>query len=204
MTESLWLTFLQAATLTLGAGALFALPVGVGLLFAPHRLAKAAFMLDRWVSLERLLQRLEKNHRLERYFYRHHKRFGLFLAVSAAYNLYFQATYPAARLGALFSTGRHAELAHWLLTSAWWTLLAGNAVALLVGLTVFRRPSLLKGVEAIANRWVGDEPLNLALDRSHFGVQRTLYRHRQLTGLVIVGAALYILATLGLYAPRLF
>ena len=150
------------------------------------------------------MEQLNSTYHLERFFYRNHKKFGAFLMVGSAYNLYFQATYKGAVVTALFSTQRGVEIAGWLGHAAWLTLLPVNLVAAVIGAVVFHRPSLLKGVEALANRWVGDEPLARAADHTRFGIQRTLYRHRRLTSLTIIGGALYTLATLGLYARRLF
>jgi hypothetical protein len=204
MTESLWLTFLQTAILALGAGALFALPVGLALLFAPDRLAKMLFVLDRWIPLDGIVERLNATYRLERLFYRNHKKFGLFLVIGSAYNLYFQATYRGAEIATLFAIPKHAEIVGWLSHSIWLVLLLANTAALVIGAVVFHRPSLLKGIEAFANHWIGDEPLTITLDQARFGVQRILYRHRRLTGLAIVGGAFYVLATLALYARHLF
>lgn len=98
--------------------------------------------------------------RVERFIYRHHRQFGSAIIAGALTLLYLlyrghlQLTdIPAWRI----SIGlRTADLVAWILAVA----------VLLIGFAMLIRPSLLKGIEAVSNRWI---PLPRPASR-HIGI----------------------------------
>lgn len=91
----------------------------------------------------RILALLDHQWRLERLAYRHHRLFGGLVVAVGAFFLW-QAT--RTELAGLLGDRSTASV---LL----WCLLAGQGFNILVGLVVFFRPSLLKPLESVSNRW---------------------------------------------------
>lgn len=101
---------------------------------------------------------LDRSWWVERYIYRHHLAFGAAIIAGALAFLALLARYhgvggeithwPAFRGAQLMLLGR---LAAWLFA----------ALALVIGVIVVVRPSVLKTIEAISNRWVEPSPTAL-------------------------------------------
>lgn len=152
-----------------GAG-LISVIAGLGLLVAPARLRRA--------YRESPLARFDRTVNMERFLYRHHRPFGLLVAAGAGFS-----ALTLVSLAELWSA-LQAPIGLMVL------LVAANAVALLLGLVIFFRPSLLKRPETIANQWL-PEP-------SHRGGARSatdLYRLRW-GGALLFGAGCALLALL--------
>ncbi len=98
---------------------------------------------ERRGGLTAALRLLDRQWRIERLVYRHHRIFGLLMIAAGSFCLW-QLT--RAELSAVLDGGSSASI---LL----WALLLGQAFTLLVGMVVFFRPSLLKPLETISNRW---------------------------------------------------
>ncbi len=94
----------------------------------------------------RLQEVLERQRFVERFIYRHHRLFGSAIVAGALVLLALlgagQARFGTAWLGR--SGGRDAVFLVWALAVA----------ALVIGIIVLVRPSALKGVETLANRWI--------------------------------------------------
>lgn len=93
---------------------------------------------------DRLREVLERPRGVERFIYRHHRSFGVAIIVGA---MTFLIIVQPWLLGAVLPGGSRAQGAMILV----WALLAA---VLVIGIIVLFRPSSLKGVEALANRWI--------------------------------------------------
>lgn len=89
------------------------------------------------------LRLLDRQWRIERLVYKHHRIFGLIVLAAGAFCIW-QMT--RAELIVFFNGGSP-------LSSLTWMLLLAQGFNLLIGLVILFRPSLLKPVEAFSNRW---------------------------------------------------
>ncbi|WP_376690395.1 hypothetical protein [Wenzhouxiangella sp. EGI_FJ10409] len=89
------------------------------------------------------LQLLDRQWRIERLVYRHHRIFGLLVLLASAFCLW---QIGRSELAGYLHTGSAASAMVWL-------VLIAQACNLLIGLTLLLRPSLLKPIEAVGNRW---------------------------------------------------
>lgn len=90
------------------------------------------------------LDLLNRQWRIERRIYRHHRLAGL-LIIAAALFFFFKTWH----LG-LFVPGRLPST--WQL--GWGLLVGGNVLSLIIGFILLLRPSRLKPVETLSNRWI--------------------------------------------------
>lgn len=178
-------TLIQASLLLLAVGAAAALLLGIGLLVMPGRTSAV---------LERSYQfptGLDRTVFWERFFYRHHWSLGGLIIVGAAYIIAMLLTFDdPPRIAAAFGVSGAGELAIILIESLRAVLLLCSVLALPFGAVIFIRPSLLKAVERVANRWIKTPTPRVTAAAP--------LAHPRWWGLFFVAGALYTLAGLGL------
>lgn len=91
-------------------------------------------------GVRQALRQLDRQWRIERWSYRHHRIFGLLIVTAGLVCIW-----QLARLD-LSNTADPRTLLALL-------LLAGQALNLIIGVLIFARPSLLKPLETLGNRW---------------------------------------------------
>lgn len=191
------LNLLLAVLTFTGAAALL---LGLTLLVRPRAVWRFCAILDEWWSADALIQWLNTPRAVERLLYRHHRPFGALLIAGSVYTLYAQAFRFEMAAAAPFLAQRLPEpLIAPMLHGAALFLFFGNLFAFAVGVVVFLRPSLLKGLEGWANRWLGVDTLTRTLDRPYWEVDRLIRRRPQTVGTGLVLAGLYILLVAAAY-----
>lgn len=189
--------WLQASLFWLGAllfvfGAVwFVYPAGV---------LRLAALLDRWISTAFIFSRLDEQIRVERLFYRHHRLVGILIVLGAGFCLY--TLYPGGyqTLWADFQQPGKLDLADIVADSMLLVLALGNLFALVTGLIVIVRPSLLKRLEGWGNRWIESDSVTAMLDKRLDVAENWLPRHPRLLGLLILIGSLYIMSNTAMLA----
>lgn len=135
-----------------------AIVAGIGFLLATIRQPDKPDTLRGRLLNGSLQEVLERPRRVERFIYRHHRLFGSAIVAGALALL----ALLDARQSRLFGTvllggsgGRAAMLLVWALAVA----------VLFIGIFVLVRPSALKGIEALANRWIQLFPATVLTSR---------------------------------------
>jgi hypothetical protein len=77
--------------------------------------------------------------------------------------------------------------------------MVGGTVALIVGLFLWLRPSLLRGMEEQANVWVSMRRASKVLDVPHDQVDRYVARHAQRVGWLLLLASIYLFVVMFLW-----
>lgn len=120
---------------------------------------------------------LDRQWHLERLLYRHHRLVGIAIMGGAAFFIW--QVLGRGLLSALPPAWH----------PLWWTLVAGNALNIAIGAVLTVRPSRLKPVESLANRWI-------AVDGRH--LTGWLATHPVLRGFFLLAIAVLALATAAL------
>lgn len=176
-----------------------AFATGLVMIISPARMAEIKTFFDRQFSLRRALKPLDIPRYKERFYYRHHKLIGSFVVLGSLFSLSVLGLgNHAQKAMALFSQSFNRVVVEILIQSAEWFLFLGNLFALSIGLIVLLRPSLLKGFEAQANRWLTTRPYTRPLESYHPEVDRSAMLHERLYGLFFILGAVYIAANLAL------
>jgi len=188
---------IEAALISLLVATVFALVYGVALLAAPSRTLRFNDVASRWFSTSSVQDALNKPHDLQRLIYRRHRWIGVLLLVGGGYVLWILlARYDPALVAAPLKRSLSPRLAGAILDAAWWLIVPANALAVIVGIIMFARPSLLRGVESFTNREVSTEAVGTMLDGVYSAPDRLIRTYPRLIGIVIVIASLYAGATL--------
>lgn len=183
----------RALAIFLLIGAVLGVALALLLIFKPHLLGSVNRVANRWISTRHIGQALDRSISIERWFYQHHRVTGIAVVLGAIYMfVYFGILFDKAsmlqRLGSQFSPGLLDGLLDALVLSA----LTGAAVALMVGLFLWLRPSLLRGIEAGANQWVSIGQAAEMLDVPHNQVDRFVERHAQRVGWLLLLGSIYL------------
>lgn len=192
--EFLWLV--EALLFALVGGLALALLVGALLLVRPPLLLAINQRLSRWIDTRSTFGLLEQPLMLERFFYRHHRLLGSLVTAGAIYVLWQWAfTYDREAFIALLDRRWLAAGLDFVVPALELALVVLHVLILFVGLIILLRPSLLKNVERVANRWHSGLPAD-SLDAVIGSVDRGISLYPRLSGLVVVAAAAWSLVVL--------
>jgi hypothetical protein len=180
-------------------GAALGLVIGVMLLVDSARVMQWNARLNRWISTEGAARVLDQSRDVKRLVYRQHRVVGLLVIAGALFALDVLAfglrTTPLLR--ALRPLGNPTALAL-AVDSVRIFLIAGNIVAVLAGVVLCFRPSLLKGVESWADRQYSAPLPNKSLDEPNYRPDAFVRDHPKLVGTLVTAGSVFILASLGI------
>ena len=195
-TDFLW----RALAIFLLLGALLGVIVALLLIFNPRLMARLNRMANRWISMRHFNVWLDRSIGIEQWFYQHHRALGIVAVMGSSYVfVYFGILFDKAYTLQYYS-GRHpAKLLDALLDTMVLSALIGGAVALIVGLFLWLRPSQLRGMEEEANQWVSLRRGTKRLDVPHEQMDSFVAHHAQRVGwLLLLGSIYLFFALIGL------
>lgn len=176
--------------LILGLAGTLAVLIGLGLLVVGLRLKGCATRTPAWLHVD-----IDQPHYIERLIYRHHRKAGIALMAAAAWWLWLLS--PLAPWRAFLSlTWHYLKL---VFGSADFVLLATSGLALgvlVTGLLLLLRPSLLKPLESVANRWVDPLAATAASPRTPLKVDQLTWMLGGIFLLAVGGCMFYLAASL--------
>ena len=180
-------------------GALLGVALGLLMIFKPQYLERCSKVGNRWISTRHISQWLDRSISIEHWFYRHHRAVGVVIVLGAAYifiyfGFQFDRAYTLLRWSQKLPLP--AQQLNGLLNALVLGGLIGGAVALIAGLFLWFRPSLLRGVEEQSNRWVSSRRATKILDVPHDQVDIFVARHAQKAGWLLLLASIYLFFTL--------
>lgn len=188
----------ESILLFLIIGSIFALLLGLLFVLAPQQADALSLRYNRWLSLRRPSKFLEVTHETDHYFYRQHRVIGLFILFSASYILYrFAFDYDqTASVHTLTSYLGNANVVAWLLEASLWFLLPISLLLTLFGAVLAIKPSLLKGLERQANRWISTRNIIQPIDKQNKTLDNLAHKNPHYLGWFLIFAASYNLSIL--------
>jgi len=188
----------QALYILLLLGVALGLLVGILLLIDSQRVLRWNAYLNRWISTGESLRVLDQPHDLNRIVYRWHRILGLVVLAAALYALDVLVFNIQSRpLAHIFRGLANPATLQLFAESARWFLVAGNVLAILVGMILVLRPSLLKGVEGWTDRRYSPRLSIPNLDEPRYQPDEFVRAHLRLAGIVAAGGSLFALLSLG-------
>ncbi|MCF7965305.1 hypothetical protein V3O24_16970 [Methylobacter sp. Wu8] len=186
---------LQSSLMFFFGGSITGILVGVAMLLKPEQLMRLNQQVSRWICTEKIAVQLDCRRRIEPFIYRHHRLMGAGVLIGALFVLHtFLFRYNLRVISTLIP-----EKYWWLSDALVSLLLIGSLLAALIGGVVLSKPSLLRDIEASANRWVGTEHASSWLNRNHHFIERILFSYHRLFGACILTASLYAFVALRCY-----
>ena len=174
-------------------GALLGIALGLLLIFRPQLLANINRVANRWISTRRVSRMMDHSLSIEHWFYQHHRATGVAVVLGASYIfVYFGMLFDKALMLQRLSGKIPTRLLDGLLDALVLSSLTGAAVALITGLFLWLRPSMLRGIEEQANLWVSSRKATRILDIPRDQVDRYVERHAQKAGWLLLLGSIYL------------
>ena len=193
LTNPAYIFLWRALAIFLLIGALLGVVLALLLIFKPRFLGRLNRVANRWVSTRHINRWLDRSVRIEHWFYQHHRAAGVVIVLGASYILiYFGFLFDKAYKLQRWSGMLPAKLLDGLLDALVLGSLVGGAAALMVGLFLWLRPSLLRGMEEVANQWVSSRRVTKMLDVPHGQVDLFIARHAQRAGWLLLVGSIYL------------
>lgn len=184
----------RALAIFLLIGAVLGVALALLLIFNPQLLARVNHLANRWISTRGISRLLDRSISIEHWFYQHHRVVGIFAVLGAIWMLsYFGLWFDKAATLQGLSNKVPVKLPDGLLDALVLSALIGATVALLVGLFLWLRPSLLRGFEAQSNQWVSSRKATKILDIPRDQVDIFVTQHARKIGWLLLLASIYLL-----------
>ena len=175
-------------------GASMGIAASLLLIFKPPLMERVNRVANRWISTRHLNQLLDRSISIEHWLYQRHRPLGILIISGACYILvYFGLLFDKAIALQRLSAYVPVWLLDMLLDMLVLASLSGAAIALLVGLFLWLRPSLLRGIEESANEWMSSRRATRMLEIPHDQVERFVAAHAQRVGWLLLLGSLYLL-----------
>lgn len=172
--------------------------IGIIFIVKPGVLVQSSRKLNRWISTSGFFDALDRPRQVERIVYRYHRWFGFIILVAAGYCLYiFLMNMDMQRMIRILPVVGNPGFSEWLYEMLYYILISANTLALVAGLIMLIRPSLLKNLEAISNRWIASDKWMKPLDQPHSIPEHILPGNIRLFGLIVLIGGLYIMFNTG-------
>ncbi len=186
---SLWRTL----AVFLMFGSLLGILAGVLLIYKPHLMERINRVANRWISTRRLDQFLDRSISIEHWFYQYHRLLGIMVVLGACYILgYFGLLFDKAITLQRLAGHMPIRLLDWLLDALVLASLTGAGAALLVGLFLWLRPSLLRGIEEETNQWISSRRATKPLEIPRDQVDQFVGRHASRVGWLLLLGSIYL------------
>jgi hypothetical protein len=163
------------------------------LIMKPKVMERVSRVANYWVSTRFLNRFLDKSISIEHWFYRYHRVFGAAVVAGSTYifvyfGILFDKTYALKQL----KWGTPAALTEGLVDALVLGSLTGAVVSFMVGIFLWLRPSLLRGIEEEANQWVSTRRAIKMLDIPRDEVEIFVSRHTRRVGWLLLLGSIYL------------
>ncbi|MFZ2540652.1 MAG: hypothetical protein WAW75_02635 [Gallionella sp.] len=173
--------------------ALLGILLGLLLIFRPQLLVRINQLANRWISTRHLSRLMDRSISFEQWFYQHHRVTGIAVVLGASYIFgYFGLWFNKAAAMQRMRVRIPPQLLDGLLDALVLCTLLGAAVAFIIGLFLWLRPSLLRGFEAQSNQWVSSRQATKILDIQRDQVDRFVMHHAQKAGWLLLLGSIYL------------
>lgn len=187
----------QTFLIFLVGGCVVGIVAGAFMLINPDSVLRLNRYFSKWVSTEKATNVLDQQHKIERTIYRHHRLMGALIVVGGVYTLYIlNFAFNQKVTVAILGNGKNNHLIEWILESTVLAFNLGCAAALVVGVILLVRPSLLKGMESGLNHWVGTEKSIQVLDTMRYRFDHFIASHIRVAGVLVIVGSIYVISAL--------
>ena len=173
-------------------GASLGVVLGLLLIFWPQLFVRVNRAASRWISLRPVSYMLDRSISTEKWFFQHHRISGVAAVSGALYVLvYFVVLFDKDYALHHMNSRLPLKLLDGLLDALVLSALTGAVVALVVGLFLWFRPSMLRGVERY-DQWVSSRHVTKVLDVPRDHTDRLVARHARPVGWLMLLGSIYL------------
>jgi hypothetical protein len=181
----LWI-FIVAAIVGVG--------LGVGLIINSARTLRFLGTMNRWVSLRNSLKPMEIPRDIGKAVYGHGRWFGGAFALGGAFAAFMLlARVEVAAIVPELGKSAPPVIVDWIVESLRWILVAGGALAVIIGVMLFFSPDAVRAVEARLNRWTSTRQMGKGVDTMHLTLDRWVGSFPRTAGWTLALCAAFVL-----------
>ncbi len=177
--------------------AIVGIALAVGLIINSVRTLRFLGTMNRWVSLRSNLKPMEIPRDIGKAVYGHGRWFGGAFALGGAF-VAFMLLARVEVAAVVPELGRRAPplIVDWIVESLRWLLVAGGALAVIIGVMLFFSPDAVRAVDARLNRWTSTRQLGKGVDTMHLTLDRWVGSFPRAAGWTLaLGSAFVLIAS---------
>lgn len=200
----LWLA--QSTVVFFLVSGLVLLVIGIGLILNSAGALRLFGSMNRWVSFRRVTRPLEIPRDTRESVQKYRYPLAAFCVASGAFAIYgLLAHYDVRAIQQVLGLrSMSPAFTAWLLDSARWLLIVGNAVAVAVGVLLAFFPGALTRLEARGSTWYSERKMLKDADAMRSSLDGWVSHHPRAAGGVIALFALGLLGAFGMLMPLLW
>jgi hypothetical protein len=180
-------------------GAVLGLVIGILLIVDSARVLRWNHALNAWYSTQKAMRTLDQPVEIKRVLYRWHRVVGILVLAGAFFTLdALVFGFNTKALARAFRDLGNPAILGLVFETVHIFLIVGNVAALVAAAVLVFRPSLLKGVEAWADRSYSGRESTEALDAMRYQPDEFVRARPRLVGALVTLGSLYTLVGLGL------
>jgi hypothetical protein len=178
--------------------------LGACLIVGSARTLRFLGTTNRWVSLRNGLKPMEEPHDIGKAVYEHRRWFGAAFAVGGAFAIFMLlAKVEVAAVVSALGTDATPVIVAWIVESLRWILVAGGALAVVIGVMLVFSTDALRALEARVNRWYSTRQLGKGADTMHLTLDEWVDTFPRTTGwMLALGAAIVLIASMIVWLGR--
>ena len=179
-------------------GSVFAIIVGSALIVRSAAMFRLFGVMNRWVSMRKVMRPVEIPRNADAALHRQRRTLGAVFIVGAALSLIVIIRgFDVAAVVAAFHGGMAPVAIEMTARTAKWVLVAGDVLAIAVGIAMIAIPGALAGFEARANEWYSVRKYDRNVDSMHMDVDTWAQTYPRAFGWSMVLLSLFIFVNLG-------
>lgn len=178
-------------------GSVFAFVIGLGLILRIAAMLQFFGVMNRWVSLRRVMRPIDVPRDADAALHRQSRILGAVFVVGAGLSFVALVNgFDVAAIVAAFRPDSEAVVIEMAARTAKWTLLIGDAFAIVVGIAMIAAPQTLAGLEARANQWYSTRKFDKSADMMHMGFENWAIAHPRAIGWTMLVLSVFVFVNL--------
>ena len=192
MSDSMWLQLLAPALKVLFLSvSVVGIGLGICLVVRGEATLRTMQGMNRWVSSRRAMKPLEVPHNIEPVARTGRGGIGIVVAAVGIYALVVLVLqFDPGKLAAALGEHPRYSIVSVAIESLRWLLIAGSALAAVIGVMMLVAPRALTALESVGNRWISSRRLVAGGDTMHVPLDRFTEHHPRVAGALIAGLSL--------------
>jgi hypothetical protein len=181
-------------------GGIFCFAVGVGLIAVPNQMLKFFAVMNRWVTLRRYSKTMAVQRDSWPVFQKYRRIVAFAIIAGAVFSLFnLLARIDTHAIAALIGLRLYGPLSfvQWLVDSAWWVMVLGSVMAIVVGAMLVFTPQPLAALEKLSARWVSTRELSKSGSVMHTRLDQWVAAHTKTAGSIVMALAAIELIDIG-------
>lgn len=167
---------------------------GVVMLIKPDVIMHLSNRMNTWIETGSYIDKVNRQQNTDHLFYRYHKLIGALIVIGALYTLYNLVIRTEGQsFVTMLPASWHIDAREWISDAIVYFIDVINILAIFFGIIIFTRPSALKDIEELANRWLTSESRLAVLDKQISTDDKESENTLRIIGLLVILGSFYIL-----------